>query len=74
LPSALDGEDPELLYRIVQLRGYARMRDRMRSDKERERDAVPQGPIAELVAKVQHMLQAEDAREAIDEQEEGDDE
>lgn len=74
MPSALDGEDPELLYRIVQLRSYARMRDRMRSDKERERDAVPQGPVAELVAKVQHMLQEEDARDAMAEQEEGDEE
>jgi hypothetical protein len=36
------------------------MRDRMRTEKERERDAVPSGPVAELVAKVQHMLQEEE--------------
>lgn len=70
LPSQLDGEDPELLYRIMQLRGYARMRDAMRTEKERERDSKPSGPVAELVAKVQHMLQQEDVREMANEQHE----
>ena len=32
----------------------------MRTEKERERDAKPSGPVAELVAKVQHMLQEEE--------------
>lgn len=63
LPSELEGEDPELLQRIMQIRGYSRMRDAMRTEKERERDAQPRGPIAELVAKVQHMLQIEDLKE-----------
>lgn len=63
LPSEIEREDPELLYRIVQLRAYTRMRDAMRTEKERERDAQPSGPIAELVAKVQHMLQVEDLEE-----------
>lgn len=45
----------------------------MRTEKERERDARPSGPIAELVAKVQHMLQAEDARERMRGMEEGED-
>ena len=77
LPSQLEGEDPELLYRIVQIRGYERMRDRMRTEKERERDADAelQSPVAKLVAKVQYMLQKEDALEAAsngdDEEEEG---
>jgi hypothetical protein len=49
------------------------MRDAMRTDKERERDAQPSGPVAELVAKVQHMLQAEDLKDEEDDTE-GDDE
>lgn len=73
LPSELDKEDPELLYRIVQLRGYKRMRDALRTEKERERDAVPSGPVAELVAKVQHMLQIEDLKERQRETEGGED-
>jgi len=36
------------------------MRDAMKSDKERERDAKPHGPIAELVAKVQYIVQQEE--------------
>jgi hypothetical protein len=39
------------------------MRDAMRTEKERERDAVPSGPVAELVARVQHELQLEDLKE-----------
>jgi hypothetical protein len=66
LPSEIEGEDPGLLERIVQLRAYSRMRDAMRTEKERERDAQPSGPLAELVAKVQHMLQIEDLREQTD--------
>lgn len=57
----------------MQIRGYERMRDAMRTDKERERDAQPSGPVAELVAKVQHMLQAEDLKDEEDDTE-GDDE
>lgn len=73
LPSEIEKEDPELLERIVQIRGYMRMRDAMRTEKERERDAQPSGPLAELVAKVQHMLQAEDAKERMSEMKEGED-
>lgn len=36
----------------------------MRTEKERERDSKPSGKLAELVARVQHALQLEDAREA----------
>lgn len=49
----------------------------MRTEKERERDADAelQSPVAKLVAKVQYMLQKEDALEAAsngdDEEEEG---
>lgn len=53
-----------LLERIIQLRGYERMRDRMQTDKERERESKPDGPVAELVARVQHALQLEDLKEA----------
>lgn len=72
LPSQLDGEDPNLLYRIMQIRGYERMRSALRTEKERERDSKPSGPIAELVAKVQHALQLEDAKDMMNEREEGD--
>lgn len=50
------------------------MRDAMKSEKEREADAKPHGPVAELVAKVQHMLQQEDEAEAESEAEGGADE
>lgn len=74
LPSQLDGEDPELLYRIVQLRGYSRMRDAMRTEKERERESKPSGKLAELVARVQHALQLEDAKDQMRDTDDGDEE
>lgn len=51
------------------------MRESMRTEKERERDAQPSGPLAELVARVQHMLQKEDERDRMKEleAEEGED-
>lgn len=67
LPSELEKEDHELLYRIVQIRGYERMREAMRTEKQREKDAKPSGPIAELVAKVQKMLQDEDDQDESNE-------
>ena len=69
MPSQLQGEEPELLLRISQLRSYVAMREAMKSDKEREIDARPHGPVAELVAKVQYMLQQED--EAAEQSEAG---
>ena len=70
LPSDFDREKrPELLWRIVQLRSYARMRDAMRTEKERERDAKPHGPVAELVAKVQHIVQQDPDDDDEDEDE-----
>ena len=60
MPSELDREDPRLLSRIMQLRGYANTRDAMRSEKERERDhkyATTQSEMAKLVAKVRFMIQ-----------------
>ena len=41
----------------MQLRAYENTRDAMKSDKEREHDAKPHGEMAELVAKVQFMVQ-----------------
>ena len=70
LPSDFDKEKPELLWKIIQLRSYARMRDAMRTEKERERDAKPHGPVAELVAKVQHIVQ-QDPDDDEDEESEG---
>jgi hypothetical protein len=57
LLSQLDDEDPNLLMRIMQLRSFESSRQAMKSDKEREKDAKPHGPMAEIVAKVQFANQ-----------------
>lgn len=57
LPSQIDDEDPILLSRIIQMRSFDSMRSAMRSEKQREHDAKPSGPMKELVAKVQFMNQ-----------------
>jgi hypothetical protein len=41
----------------MQLRAYENTREAMKSDKEREKDAKPSGEMAELVAKVQFLVQ-----------------
>jgi len=57
LPSDLEDEDPNLLMRIMQLRSFENTRQAMKSDKEREKDSKPHGPMAEIVAKVQFANQ-----------------
>jgi hypothetical protein len=41
----------------MQMRSFVATREAMKSEKQRERDAKPSGPMAELVAKAQHMNQ-----------------
>jgi hypothetical protein len=57
LPSQLDDEDPRLLSRIMQMRSFVATREAMKSDKQRERDAKPKGPMAVMVARAQQMNQ-----------------
>ena len=46
----------------------------MRTEKERERESKPSGKLAELVARVQHALQLEDAKDRMRDNDEGDEE
>lgn len=51
----------------MQLRAYENTRESMKSDKERERDAKPHGEMAELVAKVQYLVQRDMTGEEVEE-------
>jgi len=46
----------------------------MRTEKERERESKPSGKLAELVARVQHALQLEDAKDQMRDTDDGDEE
>jgi len=41
----------------VQLRSFVATREAMKSEKQRERDSKPSGPMAEMVARAQHYNQ-----------------
>jgi len=44
----------------MQLRAFASTREAMKSEKQREKDAKPDGKMAEIVAEAQYMNQLDD--------------
>jgi len=48
------------------MRSFVATREAMKSEKQRELDAKPHGPMAELVAKVQYMNQLARAKARIE--------